>query len=132
MWFKPKYFLDLSGGDEAQTKPAVIAPVKQPEPAAARPAAAKPAAAAITAAPAEKAVPAAPAAANAATGGGNLTTAEAIAAELAAAQANRPAPSQATFAPDCLSAGAAVPRRRRLAGANLGTFKDMARGMMKS
>ncbi|MFM7732489.1 MAG: hypothetical protein ACKO6F_03310 [Cyanobium sp.] len=137
MWFKPKYFLDLSGGDEAQTKPAEIAPVKQPEPASA-----KPAAAAKTAAPAVKAVPAqavaapaapaTPAATNAAATGGNLTTAEAIAAELAAVQANRPAPSQATFAPDCLSAGAAVPRRRRLAGANLGTFKDMARGMMKS
>jgi|688.fasta_scaffold00865_8 hypothetical protein len=137
MLFKPKFFLDLSGGDQTETKPVVIAPLKQPEPAAA-----KPAAAATKAAPAGKAAPAqavatsaAPAtaaAANASAPGGNLTTAEAIAAELAAAQANRPAPSQATFAPDCLSAGAAVPRRRRLAGANLGTFKDMARGMMKS
>ena len=61
-----------------------------------------------------------------------LTTAEAIAAELAAAQANRPAPSQATFSPDCLAPSGALPRRRRLAGANLGVFKAMAKGMMRS
>lgn len=134
MLFKPKFFLDLSDGDQAETKPVVIAPVKKPEQTETTPAQAEdspkqvekaapvqlPATAAE--APAEKAAPT----------GGSITTAEAIAAELAAAQANRPAPSQATFAPDCLAAGAAVPRRRRLAGANLGAFKQMAQGMMKS
>ena len=127
MLFKPKFFLDLSGGDQAETKPVVIAPVKEPEQSEAKPAQAEKAAPAPMAAiaeraPAEKAAPIA----------GSLTTAEAIAAELAAAQANRPAPSQATFAPDYLAAGAAVPRRRRLAGANLGAFKQMAQGMMKN
>jgi hypothetical protein len=61
-----------------------------------------------------------------------LTTAEAIAAELAATQANRPAPSKATFAPECLAPAGGLPRRRRLAGANLGVFKEMAKGMMRS
>jgi hypothetical protein len=127
MLFKPKFFLDLSDGDQAESKPVMIAPVKEPKQAEAKPAqAVKPASAQVIAtvdrAPAEKG----------ATTSASLTTAEAIAAELAAAQANRPAPSQATFAPDCLAAGAAVPRRRRLAGANLGAFKQMAQGMMKS
>ena len=58
--------------------------------------------------------------------------ADRFAAELAAAQAERPAPSLVTFAPDCVTAGGAVPMRRRRAGANLAGFKAMARGMMKS
>jgi hypothetical protein len=61
-----------------------------------------------------------------------MTTAEAIAAELAAAEALRPAPSLATFAPDCITPGGAMPVRRRTAGANLGVFKEMAAGMMRS
>ena len=60
------------------------------------------------------------------------TTAEAIAAELAAAEALRPAPSLATFAPDCVTAGGATPMKRRTPGANLGVFKEMAAGMMRS
>ena len=61
-----------------------------------------------------------------------LTTAEAIAAELRAAQEAMPAPSNATFAPDCLNPVNAVPTARRRAGANLGGFKTMAKGMFKS
>jgi len=61
-----------------------------------------------------------------------LTTAEAIAAELRAAQEAMPAPSNATFAPDCLNPVNAVPTSRRRAGANLGGFKTMAEGMFKS
>ena len=61
-----------------------------------------------------------------------LTTAEAIAAELRAAQESMPAPSTATFAPDCLNPVNAVPTARRRAGANLGGFKTMAKGMFKS
>ena len=58
-----------------------------------------------------------------------LTTAEAIAAELAAAQAARPAAVEATFAPDCLTPGTALPMRRRRGGANLAGFRAMAGGL---
>jgi hypothetical protein len=61
-----------------------------------------------------------------------LTTAEAIAAELRAAQEAMPAPSNATFAPDCLNPVNAVPTARRRAGANLAGFKTIAKGMFKS
>jgi hypothetical protein len=102
-----------------------VAPVRQataPKPAAAKPAPAP-------AAPAPPAVEA-PAAPEAAAGERTLTTAEAIAAELAAAQANRPAPSRTTFAPECVTAGGALPRRRRRGGADLAGFRTMAKGMM--
>ena len=127
MIFKRKFFLDLSG-DEADQKPAVVAPVapvapvtkEKPQPkAAAQPAA--------QAAPQPAAAAAATAATAAATG---LTTTEAIAAELAAAQANRPAPSKVTFADARLVPGANPTQRRRV-GANLAAFKDMAKGMMR-
>jgi hypothetical protein len=65
-------------------------------------------------------------------GAAPLTTAEAIAAELAAAEAQRPAPSLTTFAPECLTPGGANPLRRRTGGANLGIFKEMAAGMMRN
>jgi hypothetical protein len=61
-----------------------------------------------------------------------LTTAEAIAAELRAAQDARPAPSSATFAPDCLNPANAIASRRRTAGANLAGFKAMAADLFKS
>ena len=61
-----------------------------------------------------------------------LTTAEAIAAELRAAQEAMPAPSNATFAPDCLNPVNAVPTARRRAGANLAGFKTIAKDMLKS
>ena len=61
-----------------------------------------------------------------------LTTAEAIAAELRAAQEAMPAPSTATFAPDCLNPVNAVPTARRRAGANLAGFKTMGKDMLKS
>ena len=61
-----------------------------------------------------------------------LTTAEAIAAELRAAQEALPPPSQVTFAPDCLNPAQALPSRRRRAGANLAGFKAMAAGLLKS
>jgi hypothetical protein len=75
---------------------------------------------------------AAPIAAGQAAEPASLTTAEAMVAELAAAQANRPAPSKATFAPDCVVAGGATPMARRSGGANLAGFKEMAKGMMSS
>ena len=108
------------------------AAAKAPSPKAAVPAATVapvPSAAAVaptTAAAVEEAAPLAPAPAAA------RTTAEEIAAQLAAEAASRPAPTLSTFAPDCLTPGAGTPRRRRTAGANLGAFKEIARGMMKS
>jgi hypothetical protein len=61
-----------------------------------------------------------------------LTTMEAIAAELRAAQEAMPAPINATFAPDCLNPVNAVPTARRRAGANLAGFKTMGKDMLKS
>lgn len=130
MVFKPKFFLDLSGS-EGEPKPAVVAPVVAP---VAAPAAKAPPAAAANAAKAPAAAPAAAAAAAAAASAAapSLTTAEAMAAELAAEQANRPAPSLATFAPESVTAGGALPRRRRSGGANLAGFKAMASSMLRS
>lgn len=126
---KGSFFLDLSG-DAAQT-PVTVAPVKQAAPAAAKEAAAKPQAAAKVAPAAVTAAAAAapaPAAANAAP---VLTTAEEIAAQLAAEQANRPPASKATFAPENLAPGAFIPRRRR-GGANLAGFRGMAGSLFRN
>ena len=105
MIFKPKFFLDLSGdSSDKPAAPAKVGPIREAKPAAKD---AKASAAPVAAGPAPTA---APSAALAAVGegaapapapvSGGLTTVEAIAAELAAAQANRPAPSLATFAAD--------------------------------
>ena len=138
MFFKAKFYLDLSG--DKQGEPAVaakVAPVRE-APAAAEPAAkGSPVVIVSSAAPATAAADqatavAAPAAAAAPLPSGGLTTAEAIAAELAAAQANRPAPSLATFAPEALTPGGANPRRRRSGGANMAAFKAIARSYSKN
>lgn len=135
MIFKPKFFLDLGGAD--QQKPAVVAPVRQEAAAEAT----TPAAAAQPAAPSNPepiqsgAVPFDQSGTGSAAAEApitTLTTAEAMVAELAAAQANRPAPSKATFAPECVTAGGATPMNRRNGGANLAGFKEMAKGMMRS
>lgn len=130
MVFKPKFFLDLSGS-EGEPKPAVVAPVVAP---VAAPAAKTAPAAAATPAKAPAAPAAAGAAAPATVGAvaPSPTTAEAMAAELAAEQANRPAPSLATFAPESVTAGGALPLRRRSGGANLAGFKAMASSMLRS
>ena len=147
---KQKFFLDLTesqgqdqeakAGKGAETTVILAPPVAAPatdksakgkaespaKTAVAAPAAATAApVAAPVAAPAEAAPPAVAAAPV-------RTTAEEIAAQLAAEAASRPAPAFSTFAPDCLVPGAATPRRRRKAGANLGAFKEIAKGMMKS
>jgi hypothetical protein len=138
MFFKPKFFLDLSGesGDKA-IEPAKVAPVRpaaEPAPGkSAAAAAAQPAAAAkVPAAPAAATPAVADAAAAPAAAGSGLTTAEAIAAELAAEQANRPEPSLATFAAECLVPGAATTPRRRRGGANLAGFRAIARSYLKN
>jgi hypothetical protein len=129
---KGKFFLSLD--EKAAAAPVTVAPVKQAAPA--KPAATKadakpsiqaPSAGAASAATTAAAAPSA--ADNAAPQGKVLTTAEAIAAELAAAQAARPAAVDATFAPDCLTPGGALPMRRRSGGANLAGFRAMAGGL---
>jgi hypothetical protein len=133
---KDSFFLDLSqaGQKAPESKPAAekTAPSQPAEPVQAAPAAPAPAAAAPAAAepvaPAAAQVPAA--AATAAKPA--LTTAEAVAAELRAAQEARPAPTNVTFAPDCLNPANAVPTPRRRAGANLGVFKGMVNEMFRS
>ncbi len=123
MVFKNKFFLDLSSGGEQQAPATIAPPTAKPE---AQPQG-KPKKA--TAAKAKPASDAAEAPSKPVT---SQTTAEAIAAELAAEQANRPAPSLATFAPECVTAGGALPRRRRRGGADLGGFRTMARSMVSS
>jgi hypothetical protein len=113
---KGKFFLNLD--EKAADTSVSVAPLAAP----AKPEASTPS---KPAAPAQKAAEQ-PATSDDAPTGPVLTTAEAIAAELAAAQAARPAISNATFAPDCVTAGGALPVRRRRAGANLAGFKAMA------
>ncbi|KMM16371.1 hypothetical protein [Synechococcus sp. GFB01] len=123
---KPSFFLDLSGDQTSrQSAQPVQVAVQQEKPAAA--AAATPAAKSTPAKP--EASPAAPSSEPAQP---VLTTAEAIAAELRAAQEARPAPSQATFAPECLNPANALPRARRRAGANLAGFKAMGDSLFRS
>ncbi len=123
---KPAYFLDL--GSEGAT-PATVA-IAKAKPSPAKPSAAQPGSSKPSANPAApEPVPAAEPSPVLQTG---LTTAEAIAAELRAAQEGMPPPSTATFAPDCLNPANALPSRRRLAGANLAGFKAMASGMFRN
>ena len=117
---KDSFFLDLGSQD---AKPAKVA-VAQSEPAKAETAKPQAAKAAPKAAAAEPAT-----AATEASGAPALTTAEAIAAELRAAQEAKPAPTLSTFAPDALNPSNAMPMRRRRAGANLAGFKAMAKSM---
>jgi len=127
---KGKFFLNLD--EKAAAQPVTVAPVAKPAPKAeTKPKAAAPVAIQAPAAGAEAAATntsATPETA-AAPQGQVLTTAEAIAAELAAAQAARPAAVEATFAPDCLTPGGALPMRRRRGGANLAGFRSMAGGL---
>jgi hypothetical protein len=144
---KQKFFLDLSeqgkgqeeaakGGDTKVTlaPPAPAKPQAEKAAPSAPPAPAPAPVAAVASAPAAPvAPPAALAEAAAAAPAAPLrTTAEEIAAQLAAEAASRPAPTFSTFAPECVVPGGATPRQRRKAGANLGAFKAMAKGMMKS
>ena len=122
---KPAFFLDL--GSEGAT-PAKVA-IAEPKPSAAK--AAEGTLAAVLAsnpAPAPTAEPSS----QPSSSQPSLTTAEAIAAELRAAQEALPAPSLATFAPECLNPANALPSRRRLAGANLAGYKAMAAGMFRN
>jgi len=122
---KGNFFLNLD--EKAPEQPVSVAPVAAVKPEAK----AAPAKASAAAAPvkAESKPAAAAAAPSSEPGGKVLTTTEAIAAELAAAQAARPAVSNATFSAECLVPGAALPARRRRGGANLAGFRSMAGGL---
>ena len=62
----------------------------------------------------------------------SLTTAEAIAAELAAAEASRPAVTYSTFAPSNLMPGCGLRQRSRRPGAALKSFRGIAQDLFKS
>jgi hypothetical protein len=116
---KGSFFLNLD--EKAAEQSVTVAPIaEKPAKASEKPKAAVALKASAAAAPAETA----PAAT-----GSVQTTAEAIAAELAAEQAALPAKTDATFAPECVTAGGALPMRRRRGGANLAGFRSMASGM---
>ncbi len=115
---KGSFFLNLD--DKAPTKAVQVAPIRAVEPKA------KPAQAAAQAAATGAPAPAAPPVASEPQPTTSLTTAEAIAAELRAAQEARPAQTFITFAPERVSAGGALPMARRKGGANLAGFKAMA------
>ena len=61
-----------------------------------------------------------------------LTTAEAIAAELAVAEAARPAVTYTTFAPSNLTPGGGLRQRSRRPGAALKSFRGIAQDLFKS
>lgn len=119
---KGSFFLNLD--DQAPAKAALVAPVRTPENKAKADTTATPVAIAAAAAPAAAADPSPTTSTPAPTTG--MTTAEAIAAELRAAQEARPAQTLITFAPERVSAGGALPMARRKGGANLAGFKAMA------
>jgi hypothetical protein len=119
---KGSFFLNLD--DQAPAKAAKVAPVRTPENKAKADTTATPVAIAAAAAPAAAADPSPTTSTPAPTTG--VTTAEAIAAELRAAQEARPAQTLITFAPERVSAGGALPMARRKGGANLAGFKAMA------
>ena len=115
---KGKFFLNLD--EKTPVAPAKVAPVVAAAPAA-------PAAKETKSAPAPAQAQAAAVKTDAS--GKVMTTAEAIAAELAAEEAARPARTNDTFAPECVTAGGALPMRRRRGGANLAGFRSMASGL---
>ncbi len=117
---KGSFFLNLD--EKAAEQSVTVAPVAE-KPAKAEKAAKTEAKVAV------KAPAAAKSEAAAAPSGAVQTTAEAIAAELAAEQAARPVQTDSTFAPECVTAGGALPMRRRRGGANLAGFRGMASGM---
>ncbi|MBE9154295.1 hypothetical protein [Cyanobium sp. LEGE 06113] len=134
MVFKRKgsFFLDLTGAGDTKAEPVQVAITEAP------PASSKGTSTAeVTAAPEPVAAAAAastapPAATPPSPAGSPLTTAEAIAAELRAAQEALPPSSQVTYAPDCLNPANALPMGRRRPGANLGVFKGMVSEMFRN
>ncbi|NQV10500.1 MAG: hypothetical protein HQ527_04945 [Cyanobacteria bacterium] len=127
---KGAFFLNLDKNDPKD--PVAVAPVAPKADAATKASPAMAAAAAPAAETAAAASPAVPTTADVLTTGKVLTTAEVIAAELRLSQENSPPPSTATFAPEQLIPSAALPRPRRLAGANLAGFKAIANSLISA
>ena len=123
---KGSFFLQLD--EKAAETPAVVAPVTE-APAKAKTASNTEAKVEVKAAAAPAAAAVKSESAAAPQAAAMQTTAEAIAAELAAEQAARPVQTDSTFAPECVTAGGALPMRRRRAGANIAGFRDMASDM---
>lgn len=121
---KGSFFLNLD--DKAPTQAAQVAPMRAPEAKAKADKTPTPVAVAVAAAAAAAGVADSSPATSAPAPTTALTTAEAIAAELRAAQEARPAQTFITFAPERVSAGGALPMARRKGGANLAGFKAMA------
>ncbi|MEB3354811.1 MAG: hypothetical protein VKM34_11375 [Cyanobacteriota bacterium] len=128
---KDSFFLDLSSGEKGKADQGKPASTVQVAVRASEPSTKTPPAKTAAATPAGS-TPATSQPAATSSGKPMVTTAEAIASELRAAQEARPAPSSATFAPDCLNPANAVPSPRRKAGANLAGFKAMAAEMFRS
>lgn len=132
------FFLELGDGSEPSAPAAIVAPVREatedeqetktePE--------AKPAQLAVAAAAPVETVKQTPTAATPAPSQAkkpSLTTAEAIAAELAAAESARPEVKLTTFAVDALQPGNALRPQKRRPGANLSGFRSMASDLFKS
>ncbi len=111
---KRKPFLELS---KAPSKPVAVAPVRASETAEIKtPAVATATAPAPVAAPSDRL----------------QTTAELLAAEQAADQANAKPAGPATFAAELLQPAAALPRNRRRPGVALADFKAIAKGLGRS
>jgi len=129
---KPAYFLDLGSEGATPAKVAIAGSKAKADPkASAQPGTGPAQTAAIESkAPQATVLPSTPVAEP--SNQPSLTTAEAIAAELRAAQEALPPVSKATFAPECLNPANALPSRRRLAGANLAAYKEMAAGMFRN
>ena len=62
----------------------------------------------------------------------SLTTAEAIAAQLAAAEADQPERVLVNFAPNALRPGNSIRPNKRAPGKNLSGFRDMASDLFKT
>lgn len=123
------FFLELEDGSKPASPAVTVAPVKETP-------AEKPSKKAETTKQAASA-PVAPQAKSAASApskpkGPSLTTAEAIAAELAAAEAARPEVNLTTFAVEALQPGNALRPQKRRPGANLRGFRSMAAELFKS
>ncbi len=110
----------------AKPAQAVAKPVTATKPATSAPTASAATASASTASVTAPA-PSAPAAAT-----GSMTTAEAIAAALAEAEAARPVVTLSTFAPEMIRPGRALRPERRRPGRNLKGFRDMASELFSS
>ena len=129
---RKEFFLNLEeSADAGSTPPVQVAPVKAP--ATKLDSGSKTPAVKPVPNPAAPAIGAPDPAPTAETGGKPaLTTTEAIAAELAAAEAARPAMTIATYAPEALRPDQALRPQRRRPGANLKGFRSMAADLFKS